>query len=80
MDAAGNFYGTTAGYYPYTNGNVFKLTPSNGGWVYTSLHEFQISDGMYPVSTVAIDADGNLYGTTTYGGTNGAGVVWEITP
>ena len=79
-DAAGNFYGTTAGYYPHSNGNVFKLTPSNGSWVYTSVHEFQEYDGMYPASTVAIDEDGNLYGTTTYGGAYGYGVVWELTP
>lgn len=79
-DAAGNLYGTTAGVYPTTNGNVFKLTRSNGGWVYTSLHDFHESDGMWPYGNVAIDANGNLYGTTIYGGAYGYGVVWEITP
>jgi len=78
VDAAGNLYGTTSGY--NTGGNVFKLTPTDGGWVYTSLHEFQYTDGEYPISTVAIDADGNLYGTASGGGANGYGVVWEITP
>jgi uncharacterized repeat protein (TIGR03803 family) len=78
MDSAGNLDGTTSGY--NTGGNVFKLTPTDGGWVYTSLHEFQYTDGEYPVSTVAIDADGNLYGTASGGGAYGYGVVWEITP
>jgi uncharacterized repeat protein (TIGR03803 family) len=87
MDAAGNLYGTTtAG--AYSAGAVFKLTQSNGVWTYTSLHDFTGgSDGEGPDCTVAIDANGNLYGTTTGGGTLGAcggnlgcGVVWEITP
>jgi uncharacterized repeat protein (TIGR03803 family) len=29
---------------------------------------------------VAIDASGNLYGTTSQGGEYGNGVVWEIKP
>ncbi|MGB9257283.1 MAG: hypothetical protein WCC25_20770, partial [Candidatus Korobacteraceae bacterium] len=40
-----------------------------------------------PVGTLAVDAAGNVYGTTTYGGSggscefgNGCGVAWEITP
>ncbi len=72
MDAAGNLYGTTSGY--NTGGNVFKLTPTNGGWVYTSLYDFP-RDGD-PSGTVAIDANGNLYGTAQ----EGYGIVWEITP
>lgn len=83
MDAAGNLYGTT--YYGGNNnfggqGTVFKLTPANGGWTYTSLHNFNGSDGAYPMSSLVSDANGNLYGTTTNGGTRDAGVVFEITP
>ena len=83
MDAAGNLYGTTIGDGesgdPY--GNVFKLTPSNGIWIYTDLHDFSGgSDGRRPFSSVVIDASGNLYGTASEGGANGDGVVWEITP
>jgi uncharacterized repeat protein (TIGR03803 family) len=85
MDAAGNLYGTTRGL-PETNnlyGSVFKLTPSNGGWIYTDLHDFTGgSDGAYPVSNVVLDANGNLYGTASEGGAGcraGCGVVWEIT-
>ena len=82
MDAAGNLYGTIAS--SGTNGAVFKLTPGNGGWTFTSLHDFTgPPDGSDPDSTVAIGADGNLYGTTFHGGNcggTGCGVVWEITP
>jgi uncharacterized repeat protein (TIGR03803 family) len=81
MDAAGNLYGTTVGDGAYGNGSVFKLTQSNGSWTYTSLHDFTGGgDGTGPVSNVTFDSSGNLYGTTSEGGTDGNGVVWEITP
>lgn len=81
MDAGGSLYGTT--YYDgaYGWGSVFKLTPSNGGWSYTSLHDFTgENDGSRPISDVIFDAQGNLYGTASLDGANGQGVVWEITP
>jgi len=90
MDSAGNIYGTTWGGGAYSWGSVFKLSPSGGGWTYTDLYDFSGgTDGAHPVSNVVIDAQGNLYGTTSYGGSgpctsmyygNGCGVVWEITP
>jgi uncharacterized repeat protein (TIGR03803 family) len=81
MDSAGNIYGTTLGNGEYGYGNVFKLAPSNGGWTYTSLHDFTGGrDGRHPYSAVALDASGNLYGTTYGGGSGGYGVVYEIVP
>jgi uncharacterized repeat protein (TIGR03803 family) len=85
MDSEGNLYGTTYGGGVNERGSVFKLSPSNRGWTYTSLHDFDGSDGYWPESTVTIDSHGNLYGTTTHGGTGdcggfGCGVVWELTP
>jgi len=81
LDAAGNVYGTTYAGGAYGYGSVFKLTPGNGTWTYTALHDFtNANDGAYPDSNVLIDGDGNLYGTASKGGTNGLGVVWEITP
>lgn len=85
MDAAGNLYGTTAGDGAYGYGSVFKLTPSNGGWTYTSLHDFcssgiPCSDGAYPYGNVILDENGNLFGTASCSGPQGYGVVFEITP
>ena len=81
MDAAGNLYGAWVNTGAYGAGSVFKLTPANGGWTYTSLHDFTGGvDGAYPVSGVVMDANGNLYGGTLEGGADGAGVLFEITP
>ena len=97
MDKDGNLYGTTSQEglvsenCPGGCGTVFKLTPSNGGWIYTDLHDFagRISDGAAPYAGVVLDSQGNIYGTTSIGGTGtgcydgelvGCGVVWEITP
>jgi uncharacterized repeat protein (TIGR03803 family) len=85
-DGAGSLYGTTAGDGAYQHGSVFKLTLTNGGWSETDLYSFTGgSDGSTPMSNVTLDANGNLYGTTSLGGTNfcefqNCGVVWEITP
>ena len=81
MDTAGNLYGTTAASGAYVAGSVFKLTPSGGGWNYTTLHDFTGgSDGGFPQGGVVFGTNGNLYGTTVNGGTHGLGVVFEITP
>jgi len=82
MDAAGNLYGTTycdgvSGY-----GNVFELIAlKGGGWMYKDLHDFSGgNDGKNPISSVLLHPNGKLYGTTSVGGTEGFGVVWELTP
>ena len=91
MDAAGNLYGTESYNGAHNLGSVFKLTRMNGGWSYTSLHDFTgASDGAYPEGSLVMDSSGNLYGTTFAGGETGAncsvgynyqcGVVFEITP
>jgi len=79
LDANGNLYGTNFECL-HCRGTVFKLTPSNGTWTETVLHRFTGSDGSYPYSNVAMDANGNLYGTASSGGAYGYGVIWEITP
>ncbi len=80
-DAAGNFYGTTVKDGANGVGSVFKLTPSNGSWTLTDLHDFAAgTGGEIPYGSVLIDASGNLYGTASAGGAHGYGVIWEITP
>jgi uncharacterized repeat protein (TIGR03803 family) len=81
MDGAGSLYGTITGFWVDGDyGSVFKLTPSGGGWIYTTLHYFGGNSGENPFGGVALDANGNLYGTTSGGGAYDNGVVWEITP
>jgi uncharacterized repeat protein (TIGR03803 family) len=85
FDAAGNLYGTTT-YGGLSNvGVVFKLThKSDGTWTEHVLYSFTGGgDGAYPWAGVILDATGNLYGTTYYGGVGnfgqGNGVVFELT-
>ena len=81
MDAQGNLYGTTFGNGAHNYGTVFKLSPSENGWIYTDLHDFTGGDdGCTPWSDVVMDSQGNLYGTAALCGANGGGTVWEITP
>jgi uncharacterized repeat protein (TIGR03803 family) len=79
IDAAGNLYGVTSGH--DTFGSVFELSPNGGSWTFTVLYDFQGgADGGSPSGSLVRDADGNLYGTASYGGANGQGTVFEITP
>jgi uncharacterized repeat protein (TIGR03803 family) len=90
LDAEGNIYGTTQ-YGPGLNcgsgcGTVFKLAPGNGTWTSSIIYTFAGGpDGQDPVSGLVEDASGNLYGTTTQGGSAtgcsyGCGTVFELTP
>jgi uncharacterized repeat protein (TIGR03803 family) len=80
FDKAGNLYGTT--YYAGANdvGTVYKLTHSNGAWTENVLYSFKGgTDGSSPISTLVSDALGNLYGTTSDGGTSCAcGVIFKL--
>ena len=81
MDASSKLYGTTFMDDSYGYGSVFQLTPSGGAWTYTNLHDFTGgTDGGFPGGGVVLDATGNLYGTTVLGGTDGFGVIYQITP
>ena len=97
FDSAGNLYGTTNAYGSPAgkrdsgveqDGNVFELTPDgNGKWSETVLHAFDGADGQYPWAGVILDAAGNLYGTTAYGGSDKGtcyhtrcGVVFKLSP
>jgi uncharacterized repeat protein (TIGR03803 family) len=82
----GNFYGTTRGNVyeiplGFTGpGTVFKVTPAG---VYTLLYAFGTggsTDGANPVAGLIQGSDGNLYGTTRFGGAYGYGTVFKITP
>lgn len=81
LDATGALYGTACDDGAYGQGSVFELTPTNGGWVFTTLHDFSaLEDGEYPIGNLLRDANGNIFGTTWSGGEYGVGTVWELTP
>jgi uncharacterized repeat protein (TIGR03803 family) len=81
IDSSGNLYGTTSLGGAYGGGTVFELTPSSGSWAETLLHSFgHVGDGKSPKAPLVFDTSGNLYGTTSEGGLDGLGTVFEITP
>lgn len=93
FDAQGNLYGTTYSGGAYGAGTVFRLSPqSDGSWAETELFEFTNGvDGGSPNAAVIMDAAGNLYGTTAFGGSPSCievqnsygepcGVVFKLTP
>lgn len=90
FDQAGNIYGTTQLGGKNSAGVVFELTPRAGsGWKVHVLHAFDgTSGGLKPFAGVTVDAKGNLYGTTAFGGNfasactgaSGCGVVYGMMP
>jgi uncharacterized repeat protein (TIGR03803 family) len=83
FDAHGNLYGSTSGGGTHGYGTVFKLTPMpNGKWSESILHNFPVSssDGQVSIGGVALDSEGNIYGTTE-GGIGQAihGMVYKLT-
>jgi uncharacterized repeat protein (TIGR03803 family) len=81
-DEKGNLYGTTNGYGKWNDGVVYKLSPSGKE---TVLHAFQgpPTDGAGPFYGVISDRHGNLYGTTSWGGSSsncsmGCGIIFKI--
>ena len=90
FDKQGNLYGVTS-----DGGGVYQLAPpakQGGAWTETVLYVFKGNsegDGATPEGGLVIDAAGNLYGTTAYGGTGdcvllgtsvGCGTVYELSP
>jgi hypothetical protein len=88
MDAAGNLFGTTSedsggnlyvnpGVPTNGNGTVFEISAGTG--TLTTLATFDASTGQRPEGELALDANGNLFGLTTQGGTAHAGNLFEVT-
>lgn len=76
----GNFYGTTShggANYPGF-GTIFRITPTG---TLTVLHSFDGTDGELCQAGLLQGTDGNLYGTTSFGGSNAGfgGTVFKIT-
>src|SRR5208282_1876932 len=87
-DRSGNLYGTSQQGGDLGGGAAWKLDTSD---TVTVLHSFGAAgDGDIPAAGLALDAAGNLYGTTQYGGVDGpactnngfvgCGIVFELDP
>jgi uncharacterized repeat protein (TIGR03803 family) len=86
-DSSGNLFGTTADGGVGTpanpaNGAVFEIvkTPTGYASTPTTLVSFTLSTDapQTPVAGLLVDSNGDLFGTTEFGGTNGGGTVFEI--
>jgi len=77
LDSSGNLYGTTVIGGSSNTGTVFKTTSTG---TTTVLHTFTGNpDGSRPFGNLVRDSSGNLYGTTTQGGTSNLGTVFKTT-
>ncbi len=86
IDSSGNLFGTTVSGSDtlcdlaevYGCGIVYELVKSSNGYTEKVLYSFGSSsptkDGASPQAGLIVDASGNLYGTTTFGGYGGSPV------
>jgi hypothetical protein len=83
-DAAGDLFGTTGSGGAYGYGTVFEIAKTGSGYASTptTLFSFHDADGESPESSLIVDADGDLFGTTeeggAYGGSEGYGTVFDL--
>src|SRR6266404_3936923 len=79
-DANGNLFGTTRSGGANDLGTVFEIAKTAGGYASTPtvLVSFNGTNGADPEAGLIADANGNLFGTTVFGGANRFGTVFEI--
>ncbi|HSZ56452.1 MAG TPA: choice-of-anchor tandem repeat GloVer-containing protein [Tepidisphaeraceae bacterium] len=75
-DSRGILYGSARGGGPTNDGVIFEFDPATHNL--TTLASFDGTDGSDPAGTLVIDAAGNLYGTTVFGGSGGQGTAFEL--
>jgi uncharacterized repeat protein (TIGR03803 family) len=79
LDSAGNVYGTTTRGGIHDDGNVFELVSNGtGSYKFKVLQAFAGTNGYEPYASLIQDSSGYLYGTTSLGGSNGSGIVFEV--
>ena len=76
LDGSGDLYGTTYVGGANNDGSVFEI--ANGSTSISTVASFNGTNGLIPEGGVALDASGNLYGTTYEGGASSDGTVFEI--
>jgi uncharacterized repeat protein (TIGR03803 family) len=78
----GRLYGAVTAGGMFGSGVVFELTPTTvGEWDFRTLYSFHGQpDGSFPYGALLRASSGKIYGTTYYGGRNGLGAVYELSP
>lgn len=80
-DAHGDLFGDTIIGGSADAGTVFELRPTGSGYKETVLYNFTGGlDGNQPIGAPVLDAAGDLFGVTQFGGSGGQGVVFEVEP
>jgi len=84
MDGAGRFLGVARSGGPGagagTAGTVFEWDGTSLQTLYGFCTEQSCSDGSEPIGPLVMDQAGDIFGTTLFGGANGAGAVFELVP
>jgi len=82
LDSSGNLYGSlrTNGTLGNGQGLLFELSNTGSGWMENAIYELAGNNGSQPFGGLIFDGSGNLYGTTSCGGSGGGGTVFELTP
>ena len=82
FDQAGNMYGTgSLGGDNNSDGVVFKAVGSGSSWTESAIYTFAgTPDGSRPYAGVIFDSTGNLFGTTSKGGSSNNGTIFELMP
>jgi uncharacterized repeat protein (TIGR03803 family) len=76
IDGSGNLFGTTSGGGSGSDGTIFEVV--NGSKTITLVAAFNGTNGALPTAGLVVDANGNVFGTTSSGGANSLGTVFEI--
>ncbi len=79
---SGDLYGVTETGGSNSAGTAYRLSPAGKGvWKFKPLYQFKgTPDAGAPYGGLIADSSGTLYGTTYYGGANGLGSVFELSP
>jgi uncharacterized repeat protein (TIGR03803 family) len=81
FDTAGHPIGATDdGGNGQGDGVIYRVVPDGDFWTLEVLYQFTGGDDGSSPNEVISDAKGNLYGTTSIGGANNYGTVFELTP
>jgi uncharacterized repeat protein (TIGR03803 family) len=81
-DGTSPLYGTTSQAGAHHEGVVFSVAPDAGSWSEQVLYDFcalaSCADGAGPTAGVLVDTQGNIFGTTYYGGQGNQGTLFEL--